>query len=230
MNNTEIPKGGPGVCPYCNEWHNNVSYHQVHDCPKSQDVLENRYLENLDQKTNAQTFTEFLNDVKNDKELKQFVLSLFNQEKEQTLNEVFDEYLESLNQEKPSQHKCTYDCDGGSCKKCGKSLSESLFEGLSKSPIVAQEKLTKPVPPKDELSKAFDEFFTEENVVPPEPKGLVIHCSSCEKQITQPGALLFSPPYKNQNITEKYHLCMECYQLVCDVLGIDFNFPSGGQD
>ena len=27
-------KGGRGKCQYCNEWHNNVSYHEEHECDK----------------------------------------------------------------------------------------------------------------------------------------------------------------------------------------------------
>ena len=26
--------GGRGLCPYCDEWHNNVAYHSAHQCPK----------------------------------------------------------------------------------------------------------------------------------------------------------------------------------------------------
>jgi hypothetical protein len=27
-------KGGRGKCQYCGQWENNVSYHEVHECPK----------------------------------------------------------------------------------------------------------------------------------------------------------------------------------------------------
>ena len=34
MINNDI-KGGRGICKYCNEWHNNVSYHEVWECSKN---------------------------------------------------------------------------------------------------------------------------------------------------------------------------------------------------
>jgi hypothetical protein len=64
------------------------------------------------------------------------------------------------------------------------------------------------------------------------PKGSGLHfvCDGCETPLTKPGALLFSPPYRTRNITEKYHLCLDCYERVCNLLDIEFTFPSGGHD
>lgn len=36
-------------------------------------------------------------------------------------------------------------------------------------------------------------------------------CDNCKKELNVPGALLFSPPDKN-NIVKKFHLCTKCYE------------------
>lgn len=195
--------GGRGVCPHCHVPQNNVAYHRVHECPQRPEAIEDRYLESLDanpiKEVKAQTFDQFLKEIRESQEMKAFVKHMVNPQKEPTLNEVFEEFFT----EPTDPHQCRFDSDGGPCRICGKTASETLFNVLSGKPT-----------PK----------------TPEEPKGLFLYCSSCEKLLTQPGALLFSPPYKTQDITEKYHLCLECYELTCDVLGIDFNFPSGGHD
>ena len=53
--------------------------------------------------------------------------------------------------------------------------------------------------------------------------GLQINCDGCGTHITKPAALVFSPP-NNLNHTKKSHLCHDCYELICDVLGIDDDF------
>ena len=58
-----------------------------------------------------------------------------------------------------------------------------------------------------------------------EEVGLQISCDGCGTPINQPAGLLFSPPLTSINKTmtvKKFHLCHECYQLACDVLGLDF--------
>lgn len=46
-----------------------------------------------------------------------------------------------------------------------------------------------------------------------------ITCYSCNKPITNPGALVFSPPVKNNkdmsvSSVHKYHICLECWPRV----------------
>ncbi len=36
--NEQTLKGGRGECPQCGEWHNNVSYHEAHECVPSDDA------------------------------------------------------------------------------------------------------------------------------------------------------------------------------------------------
>lgn len=56
----------------------------------------------------------------------------------------------------------------------------------------------------------------------PGTAGLQIKCNSCRNSITIPAALLFSPPDENSNV-KKIHLCQECYELVCDVVGLQYD-------
>jgi len=35
-------------------------------------------------------------------------------------------------------------------------------------------------------------------------------CDSCNKELMEPGALLFAPP-STTNVTKKYHICCDCY-------------------
>ena len=37
-----------------------------------------------------------------------------------------------------------------------------------------------------------------------------VQCNRCEAELTQPGALAFSPPKKSGD-THKYHLCLQCW-------------------
>lgn len=38
---------------------------------------------------------------------------------------------------------------------------------------------------------------------------LKIHCNRCKKELDEPGALVFSPPYETE--VEKFHICMDCW-------------------
>ena len=40
---------------------------------------------------------------------------------------------------------------------------------------------------------------------------MIIKCDSCERELDELGALLFSPPDENNNCT-KYHICVYCFQ------------------
>jgi len=42
MFNEESKKGGRGQCKYCYEWHNNVSYHEAHECVTAPHWLNER--------------------------------------------------------------------------------------------------------------------------------------------------------------------------------------------
>ena len=42
---------------------------------------------------------------------------------------------------------------------------------------------------------------------------LPFRCDKCRRLITQPGALLVSPP-KNNNTVTKYYLCNECFENI----------------
>ncbi len=39
---------------------------------------------------------------------------------------------------------------------------------------------------------------------------LQIKCDSCGNELDKPGALLFSPPFKD-NTCVKFHICSKCY-------------------
>jgi hypothetical protein len=38
-------------------------------------------------------------------------------------------------------------------------------------------------------------------------------CTSCQKELVKPGALLFGPPSKSAT-AKKYHLCGSCYREI----------------
>ena len=48
-------------------------------------------------------------------------------------------------------------------------------------------------------------------------KELIIKCSICKTKITDPGALLFTPP-DYEDMCKKTHLCLKCYSHVFDFL------------
>lgn len=39
-----------------------------------------------------------------------------------------------------------------------------------------------------------------------------VKCDICKKELTQTGALLFSPPKKN--VVRKYHICRKCFDEI----------------
>ena len=45
---------------------------------------------------------------------------------------------------------------------------------------------------------------------------LIIKCDLCKTELTEPGALLFSPPEIDSipMKTVKYHICTECYDFI----------------
>lgn len=59
-----------------------------------------------------------------------------------------------------------------------------------------------------------------------EVTGLEIHCNACRKPITQPAAILFSPPidiqYEKMTV-KKFHICHECYGKIYDHLLLEPN-------
>lgn len=57
-------------------------------------------------------------------------------------------------------------------------------------------------------------------------KSLIIHCNSCHKQITEPAAILFSPPKETTRelmMVKKFHLCHTCYGIVYDTLKLEIS-------
>jgi hypothetical protein len=40
---------------------------------------------------------------------------------------------------------------------------------------------------------------------------LNLKCDKCGRELSQPGALLFSPPTGEGWLVEKYHLCQDCW-------------------
>jgi hypothetical protein len=42
-------------------------------------------------------------------------------------------------------------------------------------------------------------------------------CNACQLELSEPGALLFSPPNMEQEVM-KLHLCVKCFEKVMDVL------------
>jgi hypothetical protein len=66
---------------------------------------------------------------------------------------------------------------------------------------------------------------------------LKIKCYGCNKELSQPGALLFSPPeeqFPDENkgigyelVTKKYHICVECYPKIIGFIITDgFHFSN----
>jgi hypothetical protein len=57
---------------------------------------------------------------------------------------------------------------------------------------------------------------------------LKIKCYGCSKELSQPGALLFSPPeeqFPDENketgyelVTKKYHICQDCYPRIIEFI------------
>ncbi len=42
---------------------------------------------------------------------------------------------------------------------------------------------------------------------------LKLKCDKCGRELSQPGALLFSPPTTDGWLVEKYHLCPDCWSV-----------------
>ncbi len=42
-------------------------------------------------------------------------------------------------------------------------------------------------------------------------------CDRCHKELTEPGALAFSPPDEGSTVV-KYHLCTACWPIVREVI------------
>ncbi len=40
---------------------------------------------------------------------------------------------------------------------------------------------------------------------------LKFECDSCEKELEEPGALLFAPPETDTDLCVKYHICKLCF-------------------
>jgi hypothetical protein len=40
---------------------------------------------------------------------------------------------------------------------------------------------------------------------------LAIRCDRCQSELTEPGALVFSPPTAETWLVEKYHVCAKCW-------------------
>ena len=40
---------------------------------------------------------------------------------------------------------------------------------------------------------------------------LNLKCDKCGRELTQPGALVFSPPTGDGWLVEKYHVCADCW-------------------
>lgn len=60
----------------------------------------------------------------------------------------------------------------------------------------------------------------------PHYMGLILHCHTCQKQLQTPGALVFSPlATPNSTRVEKYHVCLDCWETMCDIFNFPFEFP-----
>lgn len=47
---------------------------------------------------------------------------------------------------------------------------------------------------------------------------LHLKCDACEKELDEPGGLLFSPLISPHKTVHKYHLCVLCYEKVMNFL------------
>jgi hypothetical protein len=43
---------------------------------------------------------------------------------------------------------------------------------------------------------------------------LELKCDLCDRQLQEPGALVFSPPTQEAWLVEKYHICADCWPAI----------------
>ena len=47
---------------------------------------------------------------------------------------------------------------------------------------------------------------------------LELKCDKCGRELTEPGALVFSPPKSEAWIVKKYHVCADCWPALVALL------------
>jgi hypothetical protein len=47
---------------------------------------------------------------------------------------------------------------------------------------------------------------------------LELRCDVCQRELQEPGALVFSPPTTDAWIVEKYHVCKNCWPTILGLL------------
>ena len=45
-----------------------------------------------------------------------------------------------------------------------------------------------------------------------------VDCDICGKELDQPGALMFDPPYGELEACIKHHICRRCYQWLWEII------------
>ena len=50
---------------------------------------------------------------------------------------------------------------------------------------------------------------------------LELKCDKCGRELTEPGALVFSPPKGEMWIVEKYHVCADCWPAFVALLNAE---------
>jgi hypothetical protein len=43
---------------------------------------------------------------------------------------------------------------------------------------------------------------------------LKLKCDRCQRELSEPGALIFSPPTGEAWLVEKYHICADCWPAI----------------
>ena len=47
---------------------------------------------------------------------------------------------------------------------------------------------------------------------------LELKCDRCGRELSEPGALVFSPPTNEAWVVNKYHVCADCWPTVMSIL------------
>jgi hypothetical protein len=54
---------------------------------------------------------------------------------------------------------------------------------------------------------------------------LDIKCDMCGRRLSEPGAIVFSPPLKGAWTVEKYHVCADCWPVIATLFTPEKELP-----
>ena len=207
--------GGRGPCNFCHEWHNNVAYHSEWECELNPRGFKARQHQ---ESTSADLVSLYESAFEKLTPAKKFPKVIPNE-----LQRSFEEAFGKCD--------CDYPADGAACTKCGRTavelpvkpseteLDDQYYKNLDEFEAFFS---PKPIESQYSIHKELTGTPSIPNDTAKDYVGLNITCSGCQTKITKPAALLFSPPQKHENhdFTKKYHLCRDCFELACIIVGI----------